>query len=81
MPIKQSFCYPMYATDTYTAEDVFKRAADTGYDAVEFWARDQYGDHRELFDSARNAGLVIASMIGHGSLDDGMNKVNNHERL
>lgn len=81
MRIRQSFCYPMFASDQFSPAEIFRAAADIGFEAVEFWHRDQYGDHRELFDDARESGLGISSMIGQRSLTDGMNQAQNHERI
>lgn len=81
MSVRQSFCYPMYASERYSPARLFEAAKAIGYEAVEFWGRDQFGDYNEIFGEAAGAGLKIASMIGHNSLGDGMNNVANHERI
>jgi hydroxypyruvate isomerase len=71
----------MFSSDDHTHEEVFEAARAAGYEAVEFWNRDQYGDHRRIFDLAIASGLKISSMIGHSSLTDGMNRTENHGRI
>jgi hydroxypyruvate isomerase len=81
MGTRQSFCYPMYTSEDLEDKTLFARASKIGYEAVEFWGRDQFSDYRAVFDAAVQSGLRIASMIGHGSLPDGMNKPDNHARI
>lgn len=62
--------------------DVFVQARAIGYAAVELWQRNENGAvFGDLCKAAKDAGLVIASMCGHKSLADGMNKRSNHGRI
>lgn len=56
------------------ARRFFREAKQIGYDAVELLPR-------ELWDTAREAGLVIASHGGHASLQVGLNRRENHTRI
>ena len=79
MRIKQSICYPMFKPEEMMLEDLFEAAAEIGYAAVEMWFRkDDFGDVVAL---AKKHGLVVASMCGHQSLPDGLNKRSNHDRI
>ncbi len=79
MRIKQSLCYPMFQPATLSLVELFKAAAEIGYAAVELWARGP--DFVEVVETAHKYGLVVASMSGHASLADGLNKRSNHERI
>lgn len=79
MRIKQSFCYPLFKTEEMSLNTLFKTAADTGYPAVELWARE--ANFEELMAAAKEHNLVVASMSGHASLRDGLNKRSNHDRI
>jgi hydroxypyruvate isomerase len=79
MPIKQAICYPMFKPDTMSLEVLFEAAAEMGYAAVELWARGD--DFEDVISLARRYNLAVASMIGHGSLPDGLNKRSNHDRI
>ena len=79
MRIKQSICYPLFKPADMSLADLFKHAAEIGYDAVECWQRtDEFGEMVKL---AKANGLSVASMIGHASLPDGINKRSNHDRI
>lgn len=78
--IKQSFCYGCFLRGDVTLEDLVRTAAKTGYAAVELWDRSQ-APFDELVDLAAKHGLKIASMSGHGTLTDGLNKRENHDRI
>jgi hydroxypyruvate isomerase len=54
-------------------------AAQIGYAGVELWFRGP--DFEELLAAAGKHKLVIASMCGHESLADGLNKRANHDRI
>jgi hydroxypyruvate isomerase len=58
---------------------LFKAAADVGYAAVELWSRGD--DFEDIVALAKKCDLVVASMSGHASLPDGLNKRSNHERI
>ena len=79
MRIKQSICYPMFKGFKLSLDELFRAAAEIGYAAVEMWSRED--DFEEVVALARKHRLVIASMSGHASLADGLNKRSNHERI
>lgn len=79
MRIKQSVCYPMLKPEDMSLEDFFKEVSEIGYAAVELWYRGE--DFEEVVELARRYGLAIASMCGHRSLSDGLNKRSNHDRI
>ncbi|MCC7146053.1 MAG: TIM barrel protein [Phycisphaeraceae bacterium] len=84
MRIKQSFCYPMFQPAGMGIKDLCQAAAKIGYQAVETWARDgQYNgvSFAELLEAAKSSGLAVASMCGHQALDNGLNKLENHDRI
>lgn len=79
MRIKQSICYPLYLPAGGDLEDLVKEAADIGYAAIELWAIPP--EIGEIVDLAKRYGLAVASMSGHASLEDGLNKRGNHDRI
>jgi hydroxypyruvate isomerase len=80
MRIQQSVCYPVFGTlEEMTLDDLFKVAAGIGYVAVELWQRGD--DFEQIVEMARRHNLVVASMVGHASLPDGLNKRSNHDRI
>jgi hydroxypyruvate isomerase len=79
MRVKQSVCYPIFRARDANLEDLFRTVAEIGYPAVEFW--DRGDDYEEVIETAKKHGLVVASMTGHDSLPDGLNKRSNHERI
>lgn len=83
MRIKQSFCTPMFVGAGMEIGDVFREARAIGYRAAEFWDRFSLRDpdYEQVIEAAKRAGLAVASMIGHASLPDGLNKPENHDRI
>jgi hydroxypyruvate isomerase len=81
MRIKQSICYPIFRPRDKSLDDLFKIAAEIGYAAVEFWHRENEGDYEAVIETAKRHGLAVASMSGHQSLPDGLNKRSNHDRI
>ncbi len=79
MRIKQSVCYPILRPEGMTLDELFKVSADIGYAAVEMWGRGD--DFKDVCALAKKHKLVMASMVGHSSLPDGLNKRSNHERI
>ncbi len=79
MRIKQSLCYPMFKPADMSLDDLFKTGAEIGYAAVELWNRGP--DFEEVVETACRYGLAVASMTGHNSLPDGLNKRSNHDRI
>ena len=81
MTIRQSLCIPLYKPDGMTFDELFREVKAIGYAAVEFWDRGMYDEYADMIEAAHKYGLVVASMSGHQSLQDGLNKVENHERI
>jgi hydroxypyruvate isomerase len=79
MPLKQSFCYPMYTTKDGSLADLFKAAKAIGFAATELWFRDD--NFEEWAATVKASGLAIASMCGHRTLNDGLNNPANHDRI
>lgn len=79
MRIKQSICYPLFKPQEMSFEVLFKTAAEIGYAAVELWGRGD--DFKDIMALAKKHKLAVASMIGHTSLPDGLNKRSNHDRI
>lgn len=80
--IAQSFCIPMYVRDTApeSYRTVIAHAAAVGYPAFEIWGRDGLPFDAVLA-YARDYGLTIATMCGHGTLTEGLNRVESHGRI
>jgi hydroxypyruvate isomerase len=79
MSIKQSICYPLFKPPEMSLELLFKTAKEIGYAAIELWARED--DFEEVMALAKKYDLAVASMTGHASLPDGLNKRSNHDRI
>jgi len=77
MPVKQSVCYPLFAE--IPVDDFCRTAAEIGLSAIELWGWDESLDG--IVETAKKHGLVMASMCGHESLPDGLNKAENHDRI
>ena len=69
----------MLKTNAVTVEALIAAAAQAGYAAVELWFRGN--DFADIVALARRHKLVIASICGHQSLVDGLNKRSNHDRI
>jgi hydroxypyruvate isomerase len=79
MRIKQSICYPLFKPADMPLETLVKTAADIGYAAIELWGRT--AEFEEIIALAKRYDLAVASMSGHASLPDGLNKRSNHDRI
>jgi hydroxypyruvate isomerase len=79
MRIKQSVCYPIFKLGDLSLADFFSIIAGIGYSAVEMWARGD--DFEQVVELAHRHSLAVASMVGHASLPDGLNKRSNHDRI
>jgi len=80
--IKQSFCLSCFYKEGVSVPQLLKDARKIGYAAVEIWGReDEPVGFEDLVDMAADAGLVIASMAGHGTLRSGLNNPDNHSRI
>jgi hydroxypyruvate isomerase len=78
--LRQSFCYNLFLDKGVPLPKLIQRAARIGYAAVELWGREN-SPFDELCALAKENGLRVASMIGHGKLNDGLNKRENHSRI
>jgi hydroxypyruvate isomerase len=79
MRIKQSVCYPIMELAEMSMEELCRAASEIGYAAIEMWGRED--DFEEVVALAKRHNLVVASMVGHASLPDGLNKRSNHDRI
>ena len=79
MRIKQSICYPLFMPKEMSLETLVQTAAQLGYAAIELWSPPT--DLAEIVELAHKHGLAVASMSGHNSLPDGLNKRSNHDRI
>jgi hydroxypyruvate isomerase len=79
MRIKQSLCYPLYKSKEMSLDAFCAAVREIGYPAIELWGRDD--SFEEIMAAAKKNGLVVASMSGHASLPDGLNKRSNHDRI
>jgi hydroxypyruvate isomerase len=79
MPIKQSFCYPLFTPPNMSLEELFSWALDIGYEATELWFRDD--EFSSLAATIQKSGLKIASICGHHSLANGYNDKTQHKRI
>ncbi len=80
MAVKQCLVLPIFYQPQRQTLDAFCAAiAEIGYAAIEIM---QPGDDlAKIVATARRHGLAVASMVGHASLPDGLNKVANHDRI
>jgi hydroxypyruvate isomerase len=77
--IKQSICYPLFKPAEMSLEALCRAAAEIGYAAIELWGRED--DFEQVVALAKGCQLAVASMVGHSSLRDGLNKRSNHDRI
>ena len=60
MRIKQSICYPIFRPKDMSLDDLFRIGAEIGYDAVEFWNRENEDDYEAVIESRE----LLHSMFG-----------------
>ncbi len=72
--LKQSFSWWCVANKCKDPVAFLRDVRKLGYDGVEMVPPD-------LFDAAHEAGLTIATEIGHASIPDGLNRRQNHGRI
>jgi hydroxypyruvate isomerase len=72
--LKQSFSWWCVAGQVQDVPRFLKEMRAVGYDGVEMLPR-------EWWQAARDAGLTIATEIGHQSIPDGLNRRENHGRI
>jgi len=73
-PIKQSICFGCFCRGGITPEQVIEEAAKVGYSSVEML-------NQKHWDLVRQHGMQVAIVGGHGTLTDGLNKRENHDRI
>jgi len=80
MAVKQCMVLPIFFKPEETEIDNFCRTvADIGFAAIELMKPDE--NTESIVEAAHRHGLVVASMVGHASLPDGLNKAENHDRI
>src|SRR5512133_1050080 len=72
--LKQSLAWWCYNRPDTDPKRFMQTVKQIGYSAIEQLPRD-------LWDTAREAGLVISAHGGHASLSDGLNRHENHSRI
>lgn len=72
--VKQSFSWWCFANKGVAAPELLQAAARIGYGGVELIGP-------ELWPMARDVGLAIVSIVGHTSIQDGMNRPENAVRI
>jgi len=77
--IKQSICCPMFKTDEIGWEALFTAGERLGYAAVELWGVGE--DFDDLVARAKAHNLIVASFIGAGGLEGGLNDPAQHDRI
>ncbi len=79
MRVKQSLCYPLYKPEDMAFDEFCKTVKKIGFKAIELWDWDDTLD--EIAETAHRNELAVASVCGHQSLPDGLNKYENHDRI
>ena len=72
--IRQSICFGCFNRGGVKPESLIREAARIGYASVEMLPQ-------EHWNQVRDAGMDIAIVVGHASLPDGLNKLENHDRI
>ena len=72
--IKQSICWWCFVPNKMTAEEFLDVVTETGYDAVELAPK-------EAWKMIADRGLSIATVGGHASIADGLNRRGNFDRI
>ncbi len=71
---KQSFAWWSFYRQGTDAHALLRAASQIGYRGVELIEQEFWGEVREL-------GMRVATILGHASLTDGLNKPSNHSRI
>ncbi len=79
---QQSFCIPCFwkSAEPDDVRETIETAARIGYPAVELWFRES-APFDLICDVAKDRGMTVASLCGHQSIPDGLNKRENHGRI
>ena len=80
MKIRQSVVFPMFKPAETPLEPFFAAFAAIGYPAAELWFREQW-DMEEVLGAARQNGIRLVSMCGHGTHVSGLNQAGEHDRV
>lgn len=72
--IRQSICWWCFIPEKMSPKGLLKTAAEIGYEAVELV-------DQEYWQLVKDHGLKIASIKGHDSITDGLNRRENRERI
>lgn len=72
--VNQSICFGCFRRGGYEAKQVIEEAAKIGFKSAEMLPRDLWG-------IVQDNGMRVAIIGGHGSLGDGLNKRENHNRI
>jgi hydroxypyruvate isomerase len=78
MRIKQSICYPTVASKI-AIDPLCQAAAEIGFAAIGIWGPGP--EFEEMVATIKRHGLRVATFVGHTSLQDGLNKRANHDRI
>ncbi len=79
MRINQCVVMPIfYQPERSSLDEFLKTVANIGFSAIEIFRSDELP---QMAEAAKRCGLTIASMSGHGTLTDGLNKAENHDRI
>jgi hydroxypyruvate isomerase len=78
--LNQSFCLPLFLKGDMTLDELLGKAKEIGFKAAEIWGREN-APFDELIELTQKHDLVIAQMMGHNSLQDGLNNPDNHDRI
>src|SRR5512135_1737706 len=79
MRIQQSVCIPMMKPVDIPLEPFFERMTAIGFKAVEMWGRDE--TFPQFLALAQKYHLAVSCMMGHASLDSGLNDLEQHGRI
>jgi hydroxypyruvate isomerase len=72
--LKQSFCWWAFMQGDLTGEQIISTAAEIGYAGAEFVPQ-------EYWPTMKDFGLTIAAINGHQSIEEGLNRQENHARI
>ncbi|HTI14067.1 MAG TPA: TIM barrel protein [Dictyobacter sp.] len=72
--IKQSFTWWSFIGADVSPERLLRTAAEVGYDGVELI-------EQQYWPLAKEHGLTIATMAGHASIENGLNRREHHDRI
>lgn len=76
---RQSVVVPAVKPGDMVLEDFLRAAKEIGLPAVETWEGRR--EVEALLAAARPVGLAVSAMVGHGTLECGMNRPDQHERI